>query len=164
MCREGWFMWCIIQLTSLTGRLLGLPGACRRWIGVAWKRYKTRVNRALRLLDASLTLLGAFWTPLGSFWTPWTPFGMPFGCHFELMFHNFYAVFTYISSAPKIIYDIGTRFLIFHCFATKMLLLFCKSMIPVRFCTVFPLHSCAGIKTRFKVLLKTQYLTLGPNF
>ena len=28
---------------------------------------------------------------------------------------------------------IGTEFLIFHCFATKMLLLFCKSMIPVRF-------------------------------
>ena len=48
--------------------------------------------------------------------------------------------------------------------ATKMLLLFCKSMIPVRFCTVLPLHSCASIKTRFKALLKTQYLTLGPNF
>ena len=37
-------------------------------------------------------------------------------------------------------------------------------MIPVRFCTVLALHSCAGIKTRFKALLKTQYLTLGPNF
>ena len=66
---------------------------------------------------------------------------------------------------PKtIIYDIGTKILYETCFATKMLLLFCKSMIPVRFCTVFPLHSCAGIKTRFKALLKTQYLTLGPNF
>ena len=69
-----------------------------------------------------------------------------------------------LRSFLQIIYDIGTEFLIFHCFATKMLLLFCKSMIPVRFCTVFPLHSCAGIKTRFKALLKTQYLTLGPNF
>ena len=65
---------------------------------------------------------------------------------------------------PKtIIYDIGTKILHETCFATKMLLLFCKSMIPVRFCTILPLHSCAGIKTRFKALLKTQYLTLGPN-
>ena len=62
---------------------LGLHSAFRRVTLVAWKRYKTRLNRALRLLDASLTLLGAFWTPLGSFWTPWTPFGMPFGCHFH---------------------------------------------------------------------------------
>ena len=54
------------------------------------------------------------------------------------------------SSFLQIIYDIGTRFLIFHCFATKMLLLFCKSMIPVRFCTILPLHSCADIKTRLK--------------
>ena len=69
-----------------------------------------------------------------------------------------------LRSFLQIIYDIGTEFLIFHCFATKMLFLFCKSMIPVRFCTIFPLHSCAGIKTRFKALLKTQYLTLGPNF
>ena len=69
-----------------------------------------------------------------------------------------------LRSFLQIIYDIGTGFLIFHCFATKMLLLFCKSMIPVRFCTVFHLHSFAGIKTRFKALLKTQYLTLGPNF
>ena len=73
-------------------------------------------------------------------------------------------IFTsYIIPQNRIPY-IGTEFLIFHCFATKMLLLFCKSMIPVRFCTVLPLHSCAGIKTRFKALLKTQYLTLGPNF
>ena len=64
----------------------------------------------------------------------------------------------------QIIYDIGTEFLFFHCFATKMLFLFCKSMIPVRFCSILPLHSCASIKTRFKALLKTQYLTLGPNF
>ena len=69
-----------------------------------------------------------------------------------------------LRSLLQIIYDIGTGFLIFHCFATKMLLLFCKSMIPVWFCTVFPLHSCAGIKTRLNALLKTQYLTLGPNF
>ena len=74
------------------------------------------------------------------------------------------AVVTTDCGLPHHWHDIGTEFLIFHCFATKMLLLFCKSMIPVRFCTVFPLHSCAGIKTRFKALLKTQYLTLGPNF
>ena len=60
-----------------------------------------------------------------------------------------------LRSLLQIIYDIGTEFLIFHCFATKMLFLFCKSVIPVRFCTIFPLHSCAGIKTRFKALLKT---------
>ena len=59
---------------------------------------------------------------------------------------------------------IGTEFLIFPCFATKMLFLFCKSMIMVRLCSILPLHSCAGIKTRFKALLKTQYLTLRPNF
>ena len=69
-----------------------------------------------------------------------------------------------LRSFLEVIYDIGTEFLIFHCFATKMLFLFCKSMIPVRFCTISPLHSCACIKTRFKALLKTQYLTLGPNF
>ena len=64
----------------------------------------------------------------------------------------------------QIIYNIGTKILYETCFATKMLFLFCKSMIPVRFCTIFPLHSCAGIKTRFKALLKTEYLTLGPDF
>ena len=68
-----------------------------------------------------------------------------------------------LRSFLQIIYDIGTEFLIFHCFATKMLFSFCKSMILVRFCTILPLHACAGIKTRFKALLKTQYLTLGPN-
>ena len=54
----------------------------------------------------------------------------------------------------QIIYNIGTKILYETCFATKMLFLFCKSMIPVRFCTIFPLHSCAGIKTRFKTLFK----------
>ena len=46
-------------------RLLRLMPLCRRWTEVAWKRYKTRLNRALRLLDVSLMLLDAFWTPLG---------------------------------------------------------------------------------------------------
>ena len=54
----------------------------------------------------------------------------------------------------QIIYNIGTKILYETCFATKMLFLFCKSMIPVRFCTILPLHSCAGIKTRFKALFK----------
>ena len=60
-----------------------------------------------------------------------------------------------LRSFLKIIYDIGTKILYETCFATKMLLLFCKSMIPVRFCTVLPLHSCAGTKTRFKAFSKS---------
>ena len=43
------------------------------------------------------------------------------------------AVVTTDCGLPHHWHDIGTEFLIFHCFATKMLLLFCKSMIPVRF-------------------------------
>ena len=54
----------------------------------------------------------------------------------------------------QIIYNIGTKILYETCFATKMLFLFCISMIPVRFCRILPLHSCAGIKTRFKALFK----------
>ena len=80
---------CLVQLTSLTGRLLGLRRFCRGVTLVAWKRYKTRLNRALRLLDASLTLLGAFWTPLGSFWTPRTPFGY----HFHQIYLYFFCTF-----------------------------------------------------------------------
>ena len=40
-----------------------------------------------------------------------------------------------------------------------MLLLFCKSMIPVRFCTILPLHSSAGIKTRFKALFYAKLVS-----
>ena len=51
-------------------------------------------------------------------------------------------------------YDIGTEIIIFHCFATNMLKSFCKSMIPVRFCTDFCVDSESAIKTRFKALFK----------
>ena len=50
-----------------------------------------------------------------------------------IIFCPFSVTLSTSSSFLQIIYDIGTGFLIFHCFATKMLLLFCKSMIPVRF-------------------------------
>ena len=65
---------CLVQLTSLTGRLLGLRPAFRRVTLVARKRYKTRLNRALRLLDASLTLLDVLWNLLGRIWAH---FGRP---------------------------------------------------------------------------------------
>ena len=35
-----------------------------------------------------------------------------------------------------------------------MLFLFCKSIFFSGFCSILPLHSCAGIKTRFKTLSK----------
>ena len=57
------------------------------------------------------------------------------------------------------IYDIETKILYETCFATKMLVLFCKSMIPVRFCTILPLHSCASIKTRFKTLFYAKLVS-----
>ena len=50
-----------------------------------------------------------------------------------IIFSPFSVTLSTSSSFLQITYDIGTEFLIFHCFATKMLLLFCKSMIPVRF-------------------------------
>ena len=60
----------IVQLTSLTGRLLGLPGAFRRCTGVACEAYKTRVNRAWRLLVTFWTSPGRLGVPLDAFWTP----------------------------------------------------------------------------------------------
>ena len=50
------------------------------------------------------------------------------------------------------IYDIGTEILIFHCFATKMLKSFCKSMIFSGICSIFCVLSFCSIKTRFKAL------------
>ena len=89
---------CLVQLTSLTGRLLRLCSTFRRVTLVAWKRYKTRLNRALRLLDASLTLLDVLWSLLGRIWAHfgrpgrlWDAFGVPFW---------------------RIIYDIGTEILL----------------------------------------------------
>ena len=50
------------------------------------------------------------------------------------------------------IYDIGTEILIFHCFATKMLKSFCKSMIFSGICSIFCVLSFCSIKTWFKAL------------
>ena len=52
------------------------------------------------------------------------------------------------------IHDIGTKILFETCFAAKMLLSFCKSMIPVRICTDFCVDSESAIKTRFKAFFK----------
>ena len=45
---------------------------------------------------------------------------------------------------------IGTTILNFHCFTTKMLFLFCKSIIPEDFKSAGPHLSFPGVKTRFK--------------
>ena len=50
------------------------------------------------------------------------------------------------------IYDIGTEIIIFHCFATKMLKSFCKSMIFSGICSIFCVLSFCSIKTWFKAL------------
>ena len=52
----------------------------------------------------------------------------------------------------QLIYDIGTEILIFHCFATKMLKSFCKSIIFSGIATARRQLSFQPIKTRFKVL------------
>ena len=46
-----------------------------------------------------------------------------------IIFCPFSVTLSTSSSFLQIIYDIGTGFLIFHCFATKMLKSFCKSII-----------------------------------
>ena len=49
---------------------------------------------------------------------------------------------------------IGTEILNFHCFATKMLFSFCKSIIPEDFKSAGPHLSFPGVKTRFKAFLQ----------
>ena len=49
---------------------------------------------------------------------------------------------------------IGTEILKFHCFATNMLFLFCKSIIPEDFKSAGPHLSLPGVKTRFKAFLQ----------
>ena len=51
-----------------------------------------------------------------------------------------------------VIHDIGPKILFKTCFATKMLKSFCKSMIPVRFCTDFCVDSESAIKPIFEAL------------
>ena len=95
------FVEIIVLLTSLTCRLLGLRRAFREVTWVAWKRYKTRLNRALRLLDASSTLLAVVW----SFWAAfglildaldafWDAFWMPFSLDLSLFLCTFRIHFT----------------------------------------------------------------------
>ena len=52
------------------------------------------------------------------------------------------------------LYDIGTEILNFHCFATKMLFSFCKSIIPEDFKSAGPHLSLPSVKTRFKAFLQ----------
>ena len=74
----------LVQLTSLTGRLLRLHSAFGRWTGVAWNHYKTRVNRAWRLLGISCTPFGRLQVDFGLTWgRPGRTFGPPWsswGC------------------------------------------------------------------------------------
>ena len=48
---------------------------------------------------------------------------------------------------------IGTEIRFFHCFVTKMLFSFCKSIIPEDFKSAGPHLSFPGVKTRFKAFL-----------
>ena len=86
---------CLVQLTSLTGRLLRLHSLCRWWTWVAWKPYKIRVNRALRLLDASSTLLAVVWTLLGRIWAHFGRPGRLLGCLLGAIFVRFISIFIY---------------------------------------------------------------------
>ena len=49
---------------------------------------------------------------------------------------------------------IGTKIRICHCFATKMLFSFCKSIIPEDFKNAGPQLSFPGVKTRVKAFLQ----------
>ena len=62
------------------------------------------------------------------------------------------------------IYDIGTEFFIFHCFATKIIKSFYESMIPVRICTDFWVDSESAIKTIFKALFLIDLLGFAAIF
>ena len=53
-----------------------------------------------------------------------------------------------------VIYDIGTEILMFHCFATKMLKSFCKSIIFSGIESSRRDLAFYSIKTRFKALFK----------
>ena len=58
------------------------------------------------------------------------------------------------SNSLKQIPYIGTEILYVHCFATKMLFSFCKSIIPEDFKSAAPQLSFPGVKTRFKAFLQ----------
>ena len=63
-------------------------------------------------------------------------------------------MFKFILNSLKQIPYIGTEILNFHCFATKMLFSFCKSIIPEDFKSAGPHLSFPGVKTRFKAFLQ----------
>ena len=58
------------------------------------------------------------------------------------------------SNSLKQIPYIGTEILNFHCFATNMSFLFCKSIIPEDFKSAGPHLSFPGVKTRFEAFLQ----------
>ena len=61
---------------------------------------------------------------------------------------------TVLVNPENIIYDIGTEILMFHCFATKMLKSFCKSIIFSGIESSRRDLAFYSIKTRFKALFK----------
>ena len=63
-------------------------------------------------------------------------------------------MFKFILNSLKQIPYIGTEILNFHCFATKMLFSFCKSIIPEDFESAGPHLSLPRVKTRLKAFLE----------
>ena len=78
-------------------------------------------------------------------------FSFTFTCSFTFTFFVYVfvyvCVFVYVRFSKSVIYDIGTEITIVHCFATKMLKSFCKSMIFSGICNIFCVLYFCSIKT-----------------